>query len=168
MNYYTGEVIAKGVGQTTITISMASTPNATAAKTSYLLTVTPASATLVSVLRLAQGYGIPKFKVSTYKETLVEGKDYILSYRDLQGHAVTEDEMLAAPGHYVAVANLQGNFEGTSELEFTVTLDPLTGIGAVEGNADGTVRYDMGGRRVLKTHRGMVIENGKKHYMKKK
>jgi len=88
-------------------------------------------------------------------------------YRDLQGHAVTEEEMLAAPGSYVVVATLKGNYEGTCELEFTLTADPTTGIGAVTGDGDGTVRYDMSGRRVTKTYRGMVIENGKKRYVKK-
>ena len=167
VNYYTGEVTVNSVGQTTITIKMSSTPNATAASTSYVLTVTPADASLVNMVRLGVGYGMPSFQVSTYRETLVEGKDYTLSFRDPQGHAVTESDMLAAPGTYVAVATLKGNFEGTCELEFTV-LEMPTGIGTVNGDgSDGPVRYDMQGRRVQKSHRGMVIENGKKRYIKK-
>ena len=167
VNYYTGEITINSVGQTTITIKMSSTSNATAASTSYVLTVTPADASLVNMVRLGMGYGMPSFMVSTYRETLVEGKDYTLSFRDPQGHAVTETEILAAPGAYVAVATLKGNFEGTCELEFTV-LEMPTAIGSVNGDgSDGPVRYDMQGRRVQKSHRGMVIENGKKRYIKK-
>ena len=165
--FYSGELFINNVGQTTITVIMTSTKNVTADTTSFVLTVVPASATLVNITRQSMGYGIPTFKVSSNVETLVEGKDYTLSYRDLQGHAVTEEEMLAAPGRYVVVANLKGNYEGTQELEFKLTVDPMTGIGAVTGDDDGTVRYDMNGRRVQKTHRGMVIENGKKRYIKK-
>jgi hypothetical protein len=165
--FYSGEIFINNVGQTTITVIMTSTKNVTADTTSFVLTVVPASATLVNITRQSMGYGIPTFKVSSNVETLVEGKDYTLSYRDLQGHAVTEEEMLAAPGRYVVVANLKGNYEGTQELEFKLTVDPMTGIGAVTGDDDGTVRYDMNGRRVQKTYRGMVIENGKKRYIKK-
>ena len=75
--------------------------------------------------------------------------------------------MLAKPGRYVVVANLKGNYEGTQEQEFTVSADPTAaGIGAVAGDSDGTVRYDMSGRRVEKPRRGLIIENGKKRYVK--
>lgn len=165
--FYTGELFINSVGQTTVTVIMTGTGNATADTTSFVLTVVPASASLVNITRQSVGYGVPTFKVSSIVETLTEGKDYTLSYRDLQGHAVTEEEMLATPGSYVVVATLKGNYEGTCELEFTLTADPITGIGAVTGDGDGTVRYDMSGRRVTKTYRGMVIENGKKRYVKK-
>ena len=166
--YYTGEIFINSIGKTTITINMGSTPNATADTTSFVLTVTPASATLVNITRLSMGYGMPNFKVSSIRETLTEGKDYTLSYKDTEGKAVTEADMLAKPGRYVVVANLKGNYEGTQELEFTVSVDPTaTGIDAVTGDDDGTVRYDVNGRRVEKTRRGLIIENGKKRYVKK-
>ena len=164
--FYSGELFINSVGQTTVTVIMTSTSNVTADTTSFVLTVEPASAALVNITRQTMGYGVPTFKVSSSVETLTEGKDYTLSYRDLQGHAVTEEEMLAAPGNYVVVATLKGNYKGTQELEFSVTADPMTGIGAVTADGDGTVRYDMSGRRVTKTHRGLVIENGKR-YVKK-
>ena len=166
--YYTGEIFINSIGKTTITINMGSTPNATADTTSFVLTVTPASATLVNITRLSMGYGMPNFKVSSIRETLTEGKDYTLSYKDTEGKAVTEADMLAKPGRYVVVANLKGNYEGTQELEFTVSADPTaTGIDAVTGDDDGTVRYDMNGRRVESSRRGLIIENGKKRYVRR-
>ena len=159
----TGEVTIVGTGETTITITMAGTDNTAATTVTVKLAVTPA--TDVNVEEQITGESlIPDFVVTINGETLVEGRDYVISYKDADGNTVTAAEAQAKPGTYVAVVTMQGNYVGTREYEFTVI---ATSIATPKAKGRGTVFYDLQGRKVKNpTKKGMYIINGKKMMMK--
>jgi len=163
---YPGDIYMKNIGQTTITLTMAATPNATADTTSFVLNVVPGSAAEVKITTWQTNEGIPEFTVATFREKLVEGTDYTLSFKSLVGEPVSETQMVAAPGQYYVVATLKGKYEGTVEQMFTANA-VTTGIDGVAADGTAAKRYDMNGRRVERPRRGLIIENGHKRYIKK-
>ena len=165
VNYKTGEITINNVGETIITAIMKNTKNATSDTITCLLVVKPASEWQVTAIRTSSIYELPAFRVTSSKETLVEGRDYTMSYKNLEGREVTEAEMVAESGMYTAVVNLKGNYTGTIERDILVQIT-ATDIDGVKGDLNGKIRYDMSGRRV-KNYRGIVIEDGQVRAVKK-
>ncbi len=165
VNYKTGEITINNVGETIITAIMKNTKNATSDTITCLLVVKPASEWQVTAIRTSSIYELPAFRVTSSKETLVEGRDYTMSYKNLEGREVTEAEMAAEHGMYTAVVNLKGNYTGTIERDILVQIT-ATDIDGVKSDLNGKIRYDMSGRRV-KNYRGIVIEDGQVRAVKK-
>ena len=165
VNYKTGEITINNVGETIITAIMKNTKNATSDTITCLLVVKPASEWQVTAIRTSSIYELPAFRVTSSKETLVEGRDYTMSYKNLEGREVTEAEMVAEHGMYTAVVNLKGNYTGTIERDILVQIT-ATDIDGVKSDLNGKIRYDMSGRRV-KNYRGIVIEDGQVRAVKK-
>jgi len=97
-----------------------------------------------------------------------EVTDYQLAYYDFEMNAVTVEQMLAAPGEYVAVLTFFGNYMGY--VENTITVNDggeTTAISTIE-NGTTTIDncYDLSGRRVAQLTKGLFIRNGKKFVIK--
>lgn len=94
-----------------------------------------------------------------------EVTDYQLAYYDLEMNAVTVEQMLAAPGEYVAVLTFFGNYMGY--VENTIDGGETTAISTIE-NGTTTIDncYDLSGRRVAQPTKGLFIRNGKKFVIK--
>jgi len=168
VNYLTGELYLNAVGTATITITMAGTQNATSDAVSYELTVTPYEAASLMTVSTIPADGVPTIIVQRQATALVEGKDYTLSFEDAQGQAVSKDQMVAAPGSYVAVVNLMGNYSGSLRHDITVS-GATTGISSVSGAAmENGTWYDLQGRRLAgkPAKKGTYILNGKKVVVK--
>ena len=176
------------VGTATVTVTGHGNYSGTASKT---FTITEADAEqkfdmALTVDKLVyDGSGQePGVIVKDGDDVLEKDKDYTLSY---------EDNINTGTGKVIVTGI--GNYSGTLEMTFTIvkgeyTVTAPTAISplaynakeqalvtagtvnagqilySLDGETYGTVRYDMSGRRVTKTHRGLVIENGKR-YVKK-
>ncbi len=88
----------------------------------------------------------------------------MLTYLDKDSTPVTPAEMGAAPGAYVAVVTLQGNYSGTKQQDIMVR--QTTGMsekGIVNSEKFATTTwYDLNGRKVTAPTKGVFIQNGKK------
>ena len=170
VQYYTGEVTIKGVGQCTITAMMQEHSNfkKQAANITYTVSIAAREITEDNVTVGEQGEnGVPEITVSVEAPvgtlTPVEGTDYQLDYYDLERNAVSVEQMAVTPGEYVAVLTFYGNYAGYVEKTITVN-NITTGISAMpdaqsikQGDA-----YDLQGRRAAQPTKGLYIVNGKK------
>lgn len=88
--------------------------------------------------------GIPSINVSTDGPSgtvnLLEGTDYTIAYYDMQRNPVTVEQMMAAPGQYIAVLTFKGLYSGTVEKIITVVKGNLPIRGDV--NKSGSVKFD--------------------------
>ena len=88
--------------------------------------------------------GIPSITVSTDGPSgtvnLQEGTDYTIAYYDMQRNPVTVEQMMAAPGQYIAVLTFKGLYSGTVEKIITVVKGNLPIRGDV--NKSGSVKFD--------------------------
>lgn len=116
--------------------------------------------TLTVTVGESADYEVPAITVKDGDKTLTETGDYTLSYKDLQGKTVTKSQMEAAPGDYIAVVTLTGNYSGTVEQPFTVTL-PVGIRTTIATDADAW--YTLGGRRLpgKPTKKGLYIHQGR-------
>ena len=145
VQYYTGEVTIKGVGHCTITAMMQDHKNFIAASNiTYTVNVKAREVTADNVTVGEQGEnGVPEITVSVEAPvgtlTPVEGTDYQLAYYDNpeDRNAVTVEQMLAAPGEYVAVLTFYGNYAGY--VEETITVGSAQGPIPGDVNAGGNV-----------------------------
>ena len=140
VQYYTGEVTIKGVGQCTITAMMQEHSNfkKQAENITFTVNVAAREVTADNVTVGEQGEnGVPEITVSVEAPvgtlTPAETTDYQLAYYDNpeDRNAVTVEQMLAAPGEYVAVLTFFGNYAGYVEKTITV------------GSADGPIPGDV-------------------------
>jgi len=177
VHYYTGEITIKGVGTCTITTMMQEHKNfkKQADNITYTITVAPKEITddNVTVGEVGEN-GVPEITVSVEAPvgtlTPQEGTDYQLAYYDnpVDRNAVTVEQMIAAPGEYVAVLTFFGNYIGFVEKTITVTDGgEVTGISTI-GNGKPAIEnaYDLTGRRVAQPTKGVYIVNGKKVVIK--
>lgn len=97
----------------------------------------------------------PAVVVTDGKVTLEEGKDYEVAYADNVNAGTAK----------VTVTG-KGNYAGTIETKFTII--PATGINNVDSGApvDSDECYTLDGRRVNGSHKGIVINKGKKVIVK--
>ena len=97
----------------------------------------------------------PAVVVTDGKVTLEEGKDYEVAYADNVNAGTAK----------VTVTG-KGNYAGTIETKFTII--PATGINNVVSGApvDSDECYTLDGRRVNGSHKGIVINKGKKVIVK--
>ena len=145
VQYYTGEVTIKGVGQCTITAMMQDHKNFIAASNiTYTVNVKAREVTADNVTVGEQGEnGVPEITVSVEAPvgtlTPAETTDYQLAYYDNpeDRNAVTVEQMLAAPGEYVAVLTFFGNYAGY--VEETITVGSAEGPIPGDVNAGGNV-----------------------------
>ena len=148
VQYYTGEVTIKGVGQCTITAMMQDHKNFIAASNiTYTVNVEAREVTADNVTVGEQGEnGVPEITVSVEAPvgtlTPAETTDYQLAYYDNpeDRNAVTVEQMLAAPGEYVAVLTFFGNYAGY--VEKTITVGSAEGPIPGDVNAGGNVQMD--------------------------
>jgi methionine-rich copper-binding protein CopC len=149
VQYYTGEVTIKGVGQCTITAMMQEHKNFKKQVDNITFTVNVAAreVTADNVTVGEQGEnGVPEITVSVEAPvgtlTPAETTDYQLAYYDNpeDRNAVTVEQMLAAPGEYVAVLTFFGNYAGY--VEKTITVGSAEGPIPGDVNAGGDVQLD--------------------------
>ena len=149
VQYYTGEVTIKGVGQCTITAMMQEHSNfkKQAENITYTINVAAREVTAdnVTVGEVGEN-GVPEITVSVEAPvgtlTPAETTDYQLAYYDnpTDRNAVTVEQMLAAPGEYVAVLTFFGNYAGY--VEKTITVGSAEGPIPGDVNAGGDVQLD--------------------------
>ena len=146
VQYYTGEVTIKGVGQCTITAMMQEHKNfkKQAENITFTVNVAAREITADNVTVGEQGEnGVPEITVSVEAPvgtlTPAETTDYQLAYYDNpeDRNAVTVEQMLAAPGEYVAVLTFFGNYAGY--VEKTITVGSAQGPIPGDVNAGGNV-----------------------------
>ena len=149
VQYYTGEVTIKGVGTCTITAMMQEHKNFKKQEANITFTVNVAAREITAdnVTVGEQGEnGVPEITVSVEAPvgtlTPVETTDYQLAYYDNpeDRNAVTVEQMLAAPGEYVAVLTFFGNYAGY--VEKTITVGSAQGPIPGDVNAGGNVEMD--------------------------
>ena len=149
VQYYTGEVTIKGVGTCTITAMMQEHKNfkKQAENITFTVNVAAREVTADNVTVGEQGEnGVPEITVSVEAPvgtlTPVETTDYQLAYYDNpeDRNAVTVEQMLAAPGEYVAVLTFFGNYAGY--VEKTITVGSAQGPIPGDVNAGGDVQMD--------------------------
>ena len=149
VQYYTGEVTIKGVGQCTITAMMQEHKNfkKQAENITFTVNVAAREVTADNVTVGEQGEnGVPEITVSVEAPvgtlTPAETTDYQLAYYDNpeDRNAVTVEQMLAAPGEYVAVLTFFGNYAGY--VEKTITVGSAQGPIPGDVNAGGDVQMD--------------------------
>ena len=149
VHYYTGEVTIKGVGQCTITAMMQEHKNFKKQEANITFTVNVAAREITAdnVTVGEQGEnGVPEITVSVEAPvgilTPAETTDYQLAYYDNpeDRNAVTVEQMLAAPGEYVAVLTFFGNYAGY--VEKTITVGSAQGPIPGDVNAGGDVQMD--------------------------
>ena len=149
VQYYTGEVTIKGVGQCTITAMMQEHKNFKKQEANITFTVNVAAREITAdnVTVGEQGEnGVPEITVSVEAPvgtlTPAETTDYQLAYYDNpeDRNAVTVEQMLAAPGEYVAVLTFFGNYAGY--VEKTITVGSAEGPIPGDVNAGGDVQMD--------------------------
>ena len=149
VQYYTGEVTIKGVGQCTITAMMQEHKNFKKQEANITFTVNVAAREITedNVTVGEQGEnGVPEITVSVEAPvgtlTPAETTDYQLAYYDNpeDRNAVTVEQMLAAPGEYVAVLTFFGNYAGY--VEKTITVGSAEGPIPGDVNAGGDVQMD--------------------------
>lgn len=149
VQYYTGEVTIKGVGQCTITAMMQEHKNFKKQEANITFTVNVAAREITedNVTVGEQGEnGVPEITVSVEAPigilTPAETTDYQLAYYDNpeDRNAVTVEQMLAAPGEYVAVLTFFGNYSGY--VEKTITVGSAQGPIPGDVNAGGDVQLD--------------------------
>lgn len=149
IHYYNGEVTIKGVGQCVITAMMQEHKNfkKQEANITYTITVVPKEISDDNVTVGETGEnGVPEITVSVEAPvgtlTPQDDTDYILAYYDnpVDRNAVTIEQMLAAPGEYVAVLTFFGNYAGYVEKAITVgsAQGPIPG----DVTASGEVQMD--------------------------
>ena len=149
VQYYTGEVTIKGVGTCTITAMMQEHKNFKKQEANITFTVNVAAREITedNVTVGEQGEnGVPEITVSVEAPigilTPAETTDYQLAYYDNpeDRNAVTVEQMLAAPGEYVAVLTFFGNYAGY--VEKTITVGSAEGPIPGDVNAGGDVQMD--------------------------
>ncbi len=131
VQYFSGEVAIKGVGQCNITATMQEHSNfkKQEADISYTINVAAKKITADNVTVGEEGEnGVPVITVSVEAPvgtlTPQEVTDYELKYYDAGGQEVTAAQMNAAPGEYLAVLSFFGNYEGYVEKKITVAATP--------------------------------------------
>jgi len=146
VQYYTGEVTIKGVGTCTITAMMQEHKNFKKQEANITFTVNVAAREITAdnVTVGEQGEnGVPEITVSVEAPigilTPAETTDYQLAYYDNpeDRNTVTVEQMLAAPGEYVAVLTFFGNYAGY--VEKTITVGSAQGPIPGDVNAGGDV-----------------------------
>ena len=149
VQYYTGEVTIKGVGTCTITAMMQEHKNFKKQEANITFTVNVAAREITAdnVTVGEQGEnGVPEITVSVEAPigilTPAETTDYQLAYYDNpeDRNTVTVEQMLAAPGEYVAVLTFFGNYAGY--VEKTITVGSAQGPIPGDVNAGGDVQMD--------------------------
>lgn len=131
VQYFSGEVAIKGVGQCAITATMQDHSNFKKqdANISYTINVAAKKITADNVTVGEEGEnGVPVITVSVEAPvgtlTPQEVTDYELKYYNADGQEVTVAQMNAAPGEYLAVLSFFGNYEGYVEKTITVAATP--------------------------------------------
>lgn len=131
VQYFSGEVAIKGVGQCAITATMQEHSNfkKQEANISYTINVAAKKITADNVTVGEEGEnGVPVITVSVEAPvgtlTPQEVTDYELKYYNADGQEVTAAQMNAAPGEYLAVLSFFGNYEGYVEKTITVSATP--------------------------------------------
>ena len=149
VQYYTGEVTIKGVGTCTITAMMQEHKNFKKQEANITFTVNVAAREITAdnVTVGEQGEnGVPEITVSVEAPigilTPAETTDYQLAYYDNpeDRNTVTVEQMLAAPGEYVAVLTFFGNYAGY--VEKTITVGSAQGPIPGDVNVGGDVQMD--------------------------